>query len=126
MSKKAKVILVSLGIAVTITGIAAAIVLHGMFTYVNACAHIKPKDNVSCVEGNVLTIDDLAEFSNYDTRSITGVTGGECVISEDKQSILIKDTSGSVTVYVYATNEHAPEWSSKEIPVSVIKGDISR
>lgn len=119
MSKKTKVILISAGIAVAMIGAAAAVVLHGMFDYVNRCAHIKPKDNIMYVEGQVLDIDDLAEFTNYDERRIQGVIGADAEVSEDKQSVIITNATGDVTVCVFATNAHAPEWSTKEIRVQV-------
>lgn len=119
MSKKAKVIIISAGIALALIGTAAAVVIHGAFTYTSRCAHIKPKDGITVQMGDTLSIDELAEFSNYDTRSITAVIGAKGTISEDKQHVTIEEGSGKAEIELFATNEHAPEWSDKTVTVLI-------
>ncbi|SCW50536.1 hypothetical protein SAMN02910456_01474 [Ruminococcaceae bacterium YRB3002] len=122
MKTKVKVTLISAGIVVALVGIGAAILIHGAYDYVSRCAHIKDHEGVECAVGDTLDIDDLAEFSNYDERRITGIIGAEGEISEDKQSVTITSGEGAAEVCVFATNDEAPEWTSHEIKI-LIKGN---
>lgn len=122
MKSKIKVVLISAGIVLAVLAAFAAILIHGAVDYVSRCAHIRDKENIECPVGETLSIDDLAEFSNYDTRRINGILGAEGEISEDGQSIKITSGAGIAEVTVYATNEHAPEWTSHEIKI-IVKGE---
>ena len=119
MSKGKKVVFVSIGLFLTLLIAIGAIMVHGLLSYVNSCAHIKPNDMLTVEAGQTVYIDDLAEFSNYDVRYIDGVIGLNAELSEDKQSFVIED-SGVATVYLFATNSHAPETTSREIQIRVI------
>ncbi len=124
MNKKVKVVLVSAGITLAILGAAAAVLIHGVYTYTSRCAHIKAKENVTVQAGDVLDIDDLAEFTNYDERRITGIMGVEGEISADGQQVVMSGT-GEASVWVFATNARAPEWTEKGITITV-KGEDNK
>ena len=83
MKSKFKTVLISAGIVLAVLAAFAAILIHGAWDYVSRCAHIKDRENIECTVGDTLSIDDLAEFSNYDTRRINGILGAEGEISED-------------------------------------------
>ena len=122
MKSKFKTVLISAGIVLAVLAAFAAIMIHGAWDYVSRCAHIKDRENIECTVGDTLSIDDLAEFSNYDTRRINGILGAEGEISEDGQSIKITSGAGIAEVTVFATNENAPEGSSHDIKITV-KGE---
>ena len=122
MKGKLKVFLISLGIVLALLGTFAAILIHGAYNYVSRCAHIKDKENIECTVGDTLSINDLAEITNYDERRINGIIGAEGEISEDGQSITVTSGSGNAQICVFATNDHAPEGTSHEIDI-LIKGE---
>ena len=122
MKSKFKTVLISAGIVLAVLAAFAAIMIHGAWDYVSRCAHIKDRENIECTVGDTLSIDDLAEFSNYDTRMINGIFGAEGEISDDGQSIKIISGGGIAEVTVFATNENAPEGSSHDIKITV-KGE---
>ena len=124
MNNKVKNFLIFGGITLAILGAAAAVLIHGAYTYTSRCAHIKAKENVTVQAGDVLDIDDLAEFTNYDERRITGITGVEGEISADRQQVVVEGP-GEATVWVFATNARAPERTEKEIHITV-KGEDNR
>jgi len=125
MKSKLKVFLISAGIVVAIVGAAAAVLIHGAMDYVRRCSHIKPRENIVVNVGDTLTIDDLAEVTNYDERCIQGIDGAEGTVSEDRQQIIIDGGNGAATVYVYANNAKAPEGAYKGIGITV-KGEGNR
>lgn len=92
---------------------------YGAFDYTRRCAHIKDKPGIVCEFGDTLYIDDLAYFSNFDERRITGIADGEGIISEDGSSVTITKANGFATVYVYADNEDAPERTDHQIRVMI-------
>jgi len=122
MKGKTKVFLISLAIVLALVGVVAAILIHGVYDYVSRCAHIKDKENIECSVGDTLSIDDLAEFTNYDERRINGVIGAKGEIADDGQSITVTAGSGNAQICVFATNDHAPEGTSHEIDIKV-KGE---
>lgn len=122
MNRKLKVLLIVISVVMTLFLGAVIMLFIGMMNYTNHCAHITDKQAVYCEVGDTLTIDDLADFSNYDERKITGIAEGEGIISEDGMSVTITKAEGFVTVYVYAHNAHAPERTEHAVRV-MIKGD---
>ena len=119
MNRKLKVVLITAGVLLLTTVIAIGLMVYGAIDYTRRCAHIADKQGVTCEVGTTLSIDDLAYFSNYDERRITGITDGEGIISEDGMSITITKAESFATVYVYATNEKAPEFTEHEIKVMI-------
>lgn len=122
MRRKLKALLIISAVVITLFFAAAVMLFLGALNYTNRCAHIYDKQAVCCEAGDTLTIDDLAEFSNYDERKITGIADGEGIVSEDGMSVTITKTEGFATVYVYAHNAHAPERTEHAIRV-MIRGD---
>lgn len=113
-------------IVTLILGAGVAILLHGVSTYTKRCAHIMPKEAITIEAGDTLYIDDLASFTNYDVRKITGLSGAEGVISEDGQKITVTSGSGPAVISVYATNDNAPEPSEKEIKILIHTDKLDR
>lgn len=122
MKTKVKVIITSAAIVVGLIGCAAAVLINGAMTYVSRCAHIEPKENITAEVGSTLTIDDLGEFTNYDTRKITWIENAEGEISQDGQSIRITGGNGTAGIYLFATNSRAPEYTEKTVNIT-IKGE---
>ena len=123
VSKTAKRVLFFIGIFVLMLLIGVVILCNGAIAYVKSCAHISVRTDVEAHVGDTLSIDELASFSNYDTRRINGIIGGEGEISEDGQSITITDAGGPVEICVFATNDHAPEWTDKTVTVTIVEED---
>lgn len=122
MRKSFKVILITAGTVLTLMCGILAVMVYGAVDYISRCAHIRDKNGVVCTVGATIYIDDLADFSNYDVRMISGITDGEGIISEDGSSITITDAGSFVTVYVYANNDNAPEGTTHGVKV-MIEGD---
>jgi hypothetical protein len=119
MNKKLKVALIAAGTVLTM-GISIIFILsYGTLEYTRRCAHIADKQGIVCNVGDTIYLDDLAYFSNYDERMITGITDGEGVISNDGSNITITKADGFVTVYVHANNVNAPEHTEHEIKILV-------
>ena len=123
MEKTAKTVCTFILIFFAMILIGAAVLMRGTFAYVKSCAHISVRTNVEAQVGDTLTIDQLAYISNDDERRITGIIGGTGEISEDGQSITITDGEGPVEIYVFATNDHAPERTEKAVKVIVKKAE---
>ena len=122
MKRRIKAFLIASAVVITLLFSAAFMMYLGVLNYTSRCAHITDKQAVYCEVGDTLTIDDLADFSNYDERKITGIADGEGVISEDGMSITITKAEGFATVYVYAHNSSAPERTEHAVKV-MIMGD---
>lgn len=119
MNRKILVALITTGAVLTLSAGLIFLLTFGMFDYSRKCAHIADKTGIVCEVGDTLNIDDLAYFSNYDERRITGIANGEGQISEDGSSVTITKADGFATVYVYACNDNAPERTEHEIRVMV-------
>lgn len=122
MRKGFKVILIAAGTVLTLLFGMLFLMVYGAVNYISRCAHIRDKNGVVCAVGDTLHIDDLADFSNYEERRITGIVDGEGIISEDGCSITITAAGSFVTVYVYADNDNAPEDTTHAVKV-MIEGD---
>ena len=119
MNRTFKIFLIVLGVIFTVGFIFAALSVYAAYDYVSRCAHIKDKTGITCSVGDTLSIDDLAEFSNYDERCISGITDGEGEISPDGMSITITDADSFVTIDVTAHNANAPEHTYHRITVLI-------
>ncbi len=119
MNKKLMAVLIASGAVLTLAATAIFVMVYGAVSYTRRCAHIADKQGIVCRTGDTLSIDDLAYFSNYDERRITGITDGEGEISEDGMSITINSADGFATVYVYAHNINAPEHTEHGIRVMI-------
>ena len=119
MKKKLIVLFIILGAVQTIMACVFFSMFYGAMTYTKRCAHIADKQGVTCETGDTLYIDGLAYFSNYDERRITGIADGEGFVSEDGTSVTITKANGFATVYVYATNDKAPESTDHAIKVMI-------
>lgn len=119
VNKKLKVAIIASGTVIALASGLIMFMTYGALDYTNRCAHIKEKQGIVCDVGDTLSIDDLAYFSNYDERRITGITGGEGEISEDGSSITITKADGFATVYVHAHNKNAPEHTEHGITVMI-------
>ena len=120
MNKTVRKVLTGIGVTLGVITLGLGMLAFcGAISYTSRCAHIREKTGISCELGDTLSIDELASFSNYDERSITGITGGEGEISDDGESIKITKGSGLVTVNVYAHNKNAPEHTRGEISVLI-------
>ena len=119
MNRKLLTALIVTGSILTLSAGMIFLMIYGAWDYTRRCAHIKEKPGIVCGTGDTLYIDDLAYFSNYDERRITGITDGEGVISEDGSSVTITKANGFATVYVYASNDQAPESTEDEIRIMI-------
>jgi hypothetical protein len=119
MNRKLKAVLIVTGSVLTLAASLIFLMVYGAINYTRRCAHIAEKQGIACEAGGTLYIDDLAYFSNYDERRITGITGGEGIISDDGMSVTITKADGFATVYVYADNDKAPESTEHEIKVMI-------
>ena len=119
MNRKLMAALIASGSVITLAATAVFVLSFGAFDYTRRCAHIADKQGIVCEVGDTLYIDDLAYFSNYDDRMITGITDGEGEISDDKTSVTITKASGFVRIYVYAHNKNAPERTEHGIRVMI-------
>ena len=121
MKRALKIFLITLAVLFTIGCGIIALCVYGAYDYVSRCAHITDKAGITCSVGDTLSIDDLAEFSNYDERSIAGITDGEGEISPDGESITITEADGFVTIGVTAHNARSPEHTYHSITVLIEK-----
>ena len=119
MKNGIKFVGITMLIVAVVLGAGVAILIHGVSTYTKKCAHIMPKEAGTVEVGDTISIDDLAVFSNYDKRKITGISGAEGVISDDGQSIRITAGSGPAMINVFATNEDAPEHSDIDVKILI-------
>jgi len=119
MNRKLKAALIISGAEITLSSGVLFLMVYGAMSYTKRCAHIADKQGITCEAGDTLQIDDLAYFSNYDERRITGIADDEGYISEDGTSVTITKNNGFATVYVYATNDNAPESTDHAIKVMI-------
>ena len=123
MSKTAKRVLFFAGIFFMIIVLCIVILVRGAVMYVKSCAHISVYTNVTAHVGDTISIDDLAMITNCDEKKINGIIGGGGEISEDGQSITITSGTGTCEISVFATNDHAPEWTEKTVTVTILEED---
>ncbi len=119
MKKKLIALFIILGAVQTFMAGVFFSMFYGAMNYTKRCAHIADKQGNVCETGDTLSIDDLAYFSNYDERRITGIADGEGFVSEDGNSVTITKTNGFATVYVFATNDIAPESTDHAIKILI-------